>query len=922
MFTIIPEGLSYTGILVILIMSSVFVFIYIAYRRLRRKLNKVIYDAEIEKMALVSHFEYLAKYANDIIILLNEDRHIINANDRAYLVYGYSREEMLNMDVLQLVAQNDKEIFLTKFEELIKKGSYLREAYHVKKDGGVFPVEVSAKMFVVEDKKYFQAIVRDITERHHANEELRKLFYAVEQSPVSVVITDIKGNINYVNKKFTEVTGYRSEEVVGQSPRILKSGYTADSEYKNLWNIISSGAIWNGEFQNKKKNGELYWELASISPIISIDNKITHFVAIKEDITERKIAEQRLLESEQRYKSFFFDNKSVIFLVNPENGNIINANHAALAFYGYSLEEMVQLKIQDINTLPGDLIEKEMDQSMSNQKNYFQFKHRLANGETRDVEIYSGRVSQGGQDQLYFIVHDITWQKKMELELSDNQHRLMRAEQVARFGNWEFNLIEQNILFSEGTKSIFGLAESVDLFSIDTMLLFILPEYHQPIKDALKGLIEDKMLYDMEYKIIRQTDGNIIDIHSKAEFDSARKVVFGIIQDVTMLKNAEKELIYAKQKAEESDKLKSAFLANMSHEIRTPMNGILGFVEMLSRENITTEKRNHYANIISQSTQQLLAIVNDILDLSKIETGQIMISKEIVNVKHLLSEVYSFFKPKADEKGIAMNIISTTGQSIILNTDRTRLFQILNNLISNALKFTKVGHIHFGAELVDNKIQFFVEDTGIGISLESQHRLFGRFQQANENISRYFGGTGLGLAISKSLIELLGGNIWFTSEPQKGSVFYFAIPYSGMIQQKEEIIAVESHELNNFNGEITLLVAEDEEINFKYIEEIFENDPIKILHASNGIEAIELCKKHSGIDLLLLDIKMPLMNGYEALKIIKNLKPNLPIIALTAYAMVEDRERALKEGFVDYLSKPVKKEMLYTIINKYVKTFN
>ncbi|HEX2934694.1 MAG TPA: PAS domain S-box protein [Bacteroidales bacterium] len=907
-------------ILVIIILAIGSVYLVFIAARARRKYSEVKLDAEIEKMALVNHFEHLVKYANDIIILSNSDMRIIEANERAYQVYGYTREEMLFMNMITLVASPENDRYSFWLEELENKGSYLRETFHKRKDGSIFPVEVSIKSFTVENKNYCQAIIRDITERYKSNEALRKLSYAVEQSPVSIIITNTHGEIEYVNPKFISNYGYSLQEIKGKDFRFLVDNADSNAVYSRLAENVSSGNPWKGELQNIRKNGESFWVSSTISPILNNEYHITHYVAINEDISERKTGEQKLLESEQRYRSIFNDNHSVMIVIDPKTCDIVDANMAALKFYGYSLEQFVKLKLYHINTLSKEMVEEEMRMALANQKSYFQFKHRLANGKIRDVETYSGRVVLNNQVRIYSIIHDITLQKKMELELARNQERLIRAEQVAQFGNWECYFNEQLVFLSIGARMIYGFAEEQAVYSQDQLFELALPEYQDYLYKALDNLIQNNVPFDVEYKILRPHDGKILDIYSKAEYNRDSNTVFAIIQNITKLKNTENELLHAKQRAEESDKLKSAFLANMSHEIRTPMNGILGFVEMLSRENISTDKRKHYADIIIQSTQQLLSIVNDILDLSKIETGQIQISNEIVSLNHLFDEVYMMFRPKAAEKGIELKNLLDHSGVLMVRTDRMRLTQVMTNLVSNALKFTKEGHIHFGTELVDDQLQFSVEDTGIGISYENQHRLFGRFQQANDDISRYYGGTGLGLAISKSLVELLGGSIWFTSEPQKGTTFFFTIPYSAVsIKNLEARTGVQDRRQSLKFDNATILVAEDEEINFQFVKESFDGFPVKIIRAINGLEAVDICRSTPDIDIILMDIKMPLMNGYEALNIIKTFRPELPVVALTAYAMVEDRDRALEQGCVAYLSKPVKQKDLLEIINQHVR---
>jgi PAS domain S-box-containing protein len=819
------------------------------------------YNSEIEKFALIQHFENLIRYANDIILFTDDQNRILEANDRALEVYGYSREEILLFPIENLFAPRLNNPALEWYSNLKKEGSFLGEAIHICKDASILPVEISARTIILEERVFCQAIIRDITERKvaenalkereqmlqnqneeyyalnrefgaiceelseqneklellneqlsisenqfrlfmdnfpggayikdsdtrllYANKsfeiqmgytlevmkgktnsellapdkaletdtkdqnvfktgqlvveeienlfkkgnlylttnflipqpkdqpllggiildltetrrlekEVSKLTRAVEQSPVSIVITNTQGDIEYVNPKFTETTGYTLMEALGKNPRILKSDELSTDKYKDLWEIILSGKEWKGEFHNRKKNGELFWENATICPIFDKNGKITHFLAVKEDITKQKQAEKELEEN--------------------------------------------QIKLKNQNE---------------------------------------------------------------ELQKS-----------------------------------------------------------------------------------------------------SAR------IQEIN------KELMIAKEKAIESDNLKSAFLANLSHEIRTPMNGIIGFSEMLAMDNLPSEKRRHYTDVIINSTNQLLSIVNDILDLSKIETGQISLSREHIKINKLLIELLSLFKPKADGKNISLIVKKgLDDDKCTIVSDKLRLYQILSNLIGNAVKFTKQGKVTFGYELNGSYLQFFVEDTGIGIPSEYQHRLFGRFQQASSEISRNYGGTGLGLAISKSLVELLKGKIWFTSEQNIGSTFYFTIPFI----QIDSIVPGEitkPNETKNIENPITVLLVEDEEINYIFIKEVFDGQPVKLIYASNGIEAIELCKLHAEIDIILMDIKMPLMNGYEATHQIKQFRPHVPIIALTAYAMKEDKEKILSEGLTDYLSKPVKTSDLIKCIKK------
>lgn len=394
------------------------------------------------------------------------------------------------------------------------------------------------------------------------------------------------------------------------------------------------------------------------------------------------------------------------------------------------------------------------------------------------------------------------------------------------------------------------------------------------------------------------------------------KEIVGVGRDITEAKKYEQELIEAKEKAQESDRLKSAFLANMSHEIRTPMNGVIGFSKLMLQPNITNEKRNQYSKIVIDSSQQLLSIVNDILDISRIETGQIELSQDEVNVNQLLEELYRFYKTKANNKNIFLSInkeLKDHKSEIV--TDYVKFKQILNNLLSNALKFTHEGKINFGYMLKDNFLEFYVKDSGIGIKKELHEKIFEQFRQGELDINKMYGGTGLGLSISKKLVELLNGEIWLESERGKGSTFFFKIPYSSLTESHEE--DTERLIMNNNNTKSTILIAEDELTNFLFLDELL-GEKYNILHAKDGEEAINLCKTRNDINLILMDLKMPKVDGFEATKKIKEFNPNMIIVAQTAYAMKKDREKILSLGCDDYISKPIELNLLVQILDKYL----
>jgi signal transduction histidine kinase/CheY-like chemotaxis protein len=377
------------------------------------------------------------------------------------------------------------------------------------------------------------------------------------------------------------------------------------------------------------------------------------------------------------------------------------------------------------------------------------------------------------------------------------------------------------------------------------------------------------------------------------------------------------ELLKAKEHAEESDRLKTAFLHNMSHEIRTPMNGILGFAELLKSRRLSGEKQQEFIELIEQSGQRMLNIINDIVNISKIETGQIEIDLQEINVNHMIKHLHTFFIPEAEGMGLILTY--KTGLNDIMcitETDNLKLTQILSNLIKNALKFTKSGTVEFGYHRKDQMLEFYVQDTGIGIESKMQDTIFERFRQVDMSISRNYEGAGLGLAITKAYIERLGGKIWVESELNEGATFFFNIPYKpGQITQTETQVE------NQFGGRlkgVNILIAEDDCVSMKLLKELLESENANLFFANNGQEAVEIVKTTSEIQILLMDLKMSIMDGFEATRLIKIIKPGLPIIAQSAYAFSNDKDKARIAGCNDFIGKPVKLELLLSMIIKHL----
>ncbi len=379
-----------------------------------------------------------------------------------------------------------------------------------------------------------------------------------------------------------------------------------------------------------------------------------------------------------------------------------------------------------------------------------------------------------------------------------------------------------------------------------------------------------------------------------------------------------KDLTNAKEKAEESDRLKSAFLANMSHEIRTPMNGILGFAELLKEPGISGEEHQNFIRIIEKSGAHMLSIINDIVDISKIEAGLMKIEMQESNINEQIEYIYTFFKPEAEAKGIKLIFrYSLSSKEAVLKTDREKVHAILTNLVKNAIKYTNEGSIEFGYAKRDSFLEFYIKDTGIGIPKGRQEAIFERFIQADIDDVKARQGAGLGLAITKSYIEMLGGKLWVDSEEGVGSTFYFTLPYNNDQIKEADYNEFDTSEKKDVVVKLKILFAEDDEISDLLLDKTLRIFANEILKANTGVKAVELCKKNPDIDLILMDIRMPEMGGYEAIRKIREFNKDVVIIVQTAYGLSGDSEKAIESGCNDYISKPINKAQLFALIKKY-----
>jgi len=666
------------------------------------------------------------------------------------------------------------------------------------------------------------------------------------------------------------------------------------------------------------------------------------------DISDKVKADEALLRTQ-----YSIDNiTDGIFWVD-ESARFIFANKPACVNLEYSMEELLTLKVFDIDHgFTESNWGAHWDQILARDSFVIESVHYTKNGRPIPVEVTVNRVEYEGMVYNCAIARDITTRKKAEEELliakkktEENEQRLLTfinsIPDIICYkdgkGNW--------LLANDADLELFCL-KGIDYYGKNDLQL---SEYtNQIYKNSFATCMKtdekawEKKSISKGVEIIPTVTGakKVYEVYKVPTFykNGDRKGLAVIGRDISELHETQEILVAAKEKAEQSDRLKSAFLANMSHEIRTPMNGILGFADLLSTRELTGEQQSHYLKIIEKSGKRMLNIINDIVDISKIESGLSNLVISNTGINHIMEEVYSFFKPEADEKELLLSYHTAlpSGDAFV-QTDADKVHAILANLVKNALKYTHQGSIEFGYRLStgsgsdDSKhgwhgseranksaeLEFYVKDTGIGISKDRQEAVFERFIQADIADRMAYQGAGLGLAISKAYVEMLGGKIWLESDEGIGSRFYFTLPYDIPMENEPHEPTSSATDSHDAPGKLKILIAEDDEASEILLTILAKDFCRELLIAKTGYETIDACRDNPDIDLILMDIQMPEMGGYEATRQIRALNKEVIIIAQTAFGLEGDREKSLTAGCNDYISKPIDRDEFLELIHKY-----
>ncbi|MCF8211962.1 MAG: PAS domain S-box protein [Rhodoferax sp.] len=902
----------------------------LALRRVREEQNQT--------QALLRAVLEQAPMAIDLID--PESLRIIETNATGCRLMGYSREEIAALSLLDYQNDSTESQVRERVHKVLVDGSASFDNRYRRKDGSVIDVRIHASALRQHHCDYIVALWEDVTAINQTEQLLRKLSMAVEQSPNAVVITDLDAKIVFINDAFERTTGYRRDEVIGHNPKLLRSGKTDPQTYQTMWTALTAGTQWTGRFINRIKDGSERIEAAIITPLRDAQGQICNYVAVKEDITDRQRAEDELrklyLAVEQSPESIVITNL---------DAQIEYVNRAFTRVTGYSAQEALGLNPRVLQS------------GQTPKATYTEMWDTLARGESwsglllnkrKDGTVYEEmahitpvRQPDGLISHYLAIKEDVTEKRRISQELATyREHledlvasrtaelarasdalRLASAEQLAVFdaATSGMALIKDRVLMrcNQRLHEIFGwphgsmLGQSTGIWYDGTTAL-------EADDTAVHAGIWAGQVHRREQQL-RRRDGSLFwaRLTGKAiDADDHAKGTVWVVDDICMEREAIATMREAKELAEDAARVKADFLANMSHEIRTPMNAVIGMTHLALKTELTPRQRD-YLKKIQNSGQHLLGIINDILDVSKIDAGKLTLESIDFDLEQLLSNVSTLISEKARTRGL--ELIFDVGHDVPhqLRGDPLRLSQILVNYANNAIKFTETGEVAVLIRLQEQTEQgvllyFAVRDTGIGLTEEQRGQLFQSFQQADSSTTRKFGGTGLGLAISKSLASLMQGEVGVDSTLGQGSNFWF----TARLGLGHRLPALLTSDLRGRR----VLVVDDNEHARTVLRDLLEAMGFLVSEAPSGALAIHQVvhadAEGSGFDLVFMDWQMPGQDGIESARQLQlqPLKQMPHLVMVTAHGREEALRSAQDVGMRDVLIKPVNASMLFDCV--------
>ena len=884
--------------------------------------------------------------APDAIELIDaQTLRFIQANQASCRMLGYTREEMLELHLADIQGTMFPAEMPAFVRDIQTQGHANFETWYRRKDGELIEVRIGMRSIRQQGSEFLLTTWRDITAEKATIAEIRKLSMAVDQSPESIVITDLDARIEYVNQAFVLNTGFTPAEVIGQSPDILQSGKTPTGTYEAMWAALTRGETWRGELVNRRKDGSEYVEMAHITPVREPDGRITHYLAIKEDITEKKrltdeldAHRQHLEEEVARRTADFLATKERAEQVSRDFMDVLEATpdlivlkDRAHRFKSVSRSYIKASGMQGWQDFRGKTAEDVFKPEMA-AKIRAEEEAQLASGMDLVVEERSVTTSDGQRRTMSFTrsilrdgagevsgflmqARDITAQNRATEALARKEEELRRLLEATSEGIYGIDREGRITFANRAALNMFGHARPEALIGRSSHGL----THHSHADGSAYPVEECPILHSMEQnelvsrdtEVFWHADGSAFPVaYTSAPLSRDGKVVGAVVsfQNITERKRAEAALFQAKEAAEAANRSKSEFLANMSHEIRTPMNAIIGLSHLL-RRNLTEPHTLEQLGKINAAAHHLLNIINDILDLSKIEAGKLQLESTDFEVERVIDNVINLVRDKAEAKHIEL-VEDLRALPPRLSGDGMRLGQILLNFVGNAVKFTERGRIVLralpvAADDFGITVRFEVSDSGIGLSEEQQGRLFQAFEQADTSTTRRYGGTGLGLAISRRLVQLMDGQIGVNSALGEGSTFWIEIPLHyaqpGHEARREQL---------NTRG-LSALVADDLAESRESLAEALMMQGFKVDTVADGQAALEriVAADAAGapFDLIMSDWQMPGLDGLELGQRLKAtpLSRQPARVLVSAYADGLPRDELVSSAYQAVLQKPV-----------------
>ena len=779
--------------------------------------------------------------------------------------------------------------------------------------------------------------------------ELAHQKFALDQHSI-VSITDREGRITYVNDKFCQISGYSREELLGQNHRVINARHHPAPFFEDMWREITAGRVWNGEFCNRAKAGHLYWVQVTVVPLCDALGAPERFIAIRTEITERKALEAALKYGETRLRRITNHAPAVVFQCEVGEGGM------RFTFISDRLRDVRGLDpdraMADGEILSRQIVEADrehilrnvLEAAMAGRPWAHEFTVRLPDGRLRTLfsrgEPEPGNVP-GGRS-----VYTGMWQ-----DVTDTNAASTRLDQVTRTipiavfqCTRSMDGVRTLTFCSAALEKLCGLAPAEAMSEVRLLFERIHPADRDKVNEAFLGSVVDGRPFGLDFRMVHSKTLATLWVHLEVQplpMGDGGMLWNGYLSDIGDARRVSQELRRAKEDAEAASRAKSDFLSNMSHEIRTPLNGVLGMAQVLGMQGVGESERRTYAQTLLTSGMSLMGILNDILDLSKIEAGRIELRPAAFSPAELLAETQALYGQQARAKGLALEAVWAGAPNRRYLADPVRVRQILNNLVSNALKFTPAGSVRIDANEVgfdDGQalLEFSVIDTGIGVPVDKIGLLFRPFAQLDGGSTRTTGGTGLGLSIVRSLAELMGGEAWMKSRPGKGSRvvvriraqvvaagFGADIAASSNVSPAEAPAPALPGPADAQADQGFVLVVEDTPANALVLSTFLQKLGVRSVVVGNGREAVDLIASGPRPQMVLMDCQMPVMDGFEATGRIRALEkelaaPRLPVVALTASAFGEDRARCLAAGMDDFLAKPLLFKQVQALIGKWM----